>query len=244
MSSGTSISFVHGSCSVGPNCAMKCRIPAVAAADPVGEERAHARPAQPGAEADRVVDLLDGRDVVGDEPQRLAPQRLEQAVGDERVDLAAQHERPHPDRAVDGGGALERLGRGPLAAAHLDERQQVDGVERVADREPLGVRHVRLQAASGSRPDVELANTASGGAARLAAASSSRLSASRSGALSCTKSTPATASSGLAASVTAPSAGSGASVSRRSARRAFVEHLADEALGVRAPGRRAARRRR
>ncbi len=29
MSSGTSVSFVHGSFSVGPNCAMKCFIPAV-----------------------------------------------------------------------------------------------------------------------------------------------------------------------------------------------------------------------
>ena len=59
----------------------------LAAGDPVGEERAHAAPAQPGAEADGVVDLLDRGDVVVDEPQRLAPQRLEQPVGDEPVDL-------------------------------------------------------------------------------------------------------------------------------------------------------------
>ena len=60
-----------------------------AARDPVGEERPHERPPQAGTEADRVVDLLDGGDVVGDEPQRLAPQRLEQTVGDEAVDLGA-----------------------------------------------------------------------------------------------------------------------------------------------------------
>ena len=67
---------------------------------------------------------------------------------------------------------------------------------------------------------MELANTTSGPAARLAAASSERLICSRSGALSCTKSTPCTASSGESTSVTAPSAGSGASVSLPYARRA------------------------
>ena len=48
-----------------------------------------------------------------DEPQRLAPQRLEQPVGDEAVDLAAQDERAHADRAVDAAGALARLARAP-----------------------------------------------------------------------------------------------------------------------------------
>ena len=74
----------------------------------------------------------------------------------------------------------------------------------------------------GSRPEVELAKSASASAARLARASSSRLSGSRSGALSCTNWAPATAASGLSTTVSVPSSGSGASVSRRSARRAFA----------------------
>src|SRR4051794_36442979 len=73
----------------------------------------------------------------------------------------------------------------------------------------------------GRRPDVELANTTSAGAARLAAARRSRLSASRSGALSWTNAAPATAASGLSTSVSDPSGGSGASVRRRIARRAL-----------------------
>src|SRR6187200_966967 len=73
----------------------------------------------------------------------------------------------------------------------------------------------------GRRPDVDEAKTTSGGAARHAVASRARLTSSRSGALSCTKSTPSTASSRLAARVSPPSAGSGASVSLGSARRAL-----------------------
>src|SRR3954447_20602545 len=73
----------------------------------------------------------------------------------------------------------------------------------------------------GSRPEVELANTTSGGAARLAAARRSRFSGSRSGALSWTKSAPSTAASGVSTSVSVPSGGSGASVRRRLARRAL-----------------------
>ena len=59
----------------------------VAAGHAVGEEGAHERPPEAGAEADRVVDLADGRDAVCDQPQRLAPKGLEQPVGDEPVDL-------------------------------------------------------------------------------------------------------------------------------------------------------------
>ena len=62
-----------------------------AAGHSVDEKRAHERPAQPGAEPDRVVDLLRRRDAVVDQPQRLAPKRFEQSVGDEAVDLLASH---------------------------------------------------------------------------------------------------------------------------------------------------------
>ena len=94
----------------------------LAARDPVGEERAHLRPAQAGAEADRVVDLLGRGDVVVDEPERLAPERLEQAVGDEAVDLLAHAERLHPDRRVEVERALDRLLGRLLAGDDLDER--------------------------------------------------------------------------------------------------------------------------
>ena len=117
----------------------------LAAGDAVDQEIAHERPAQPGAEADRVVELLGGRHVLVDQVQRLAPHRLHQPVGDEAVDLLADMQGPHADALVEGGGALLGLRTGPLAAADLDQRQEVDRVERVPDREPLGMRHLRLQ---------------------------------------------------------------------------------------------------
>ena len=97
------------------------------------------------------------------EPQRLAPQRLEQAVGDEAVDLLSHDERLHPDAAVDRGARSTVSGASP-AAAELDERQQVDRVERMADDEPLRMLHLRLRSAEGSSPEVDDAITTSAGA--------------------------------------------------------------------------------
>ena len=48
------------------------------------------RPAKAGAKPHRVVDLAGGGDVVVHQPQRLAPHRLHQPIGDEPVDLGAQ----------------------------------------------------------------------------------------------------------------------------------------------------------
>ncbi len=121
--------------------------PRLAARDPVREERAHEGPAEPRPVADRVVDLGDGRDLVVHEPERLAPERLEQPVGDEAVDLVPHDERMHPDRAVRLGRTGDGLRARQLAAAELDERQQVDGVERMADDEALGPVDAGLQLA-------------------------------------------------------------------------------------------------
>ena len=56
---------------------------------------------KPGAEADRIVDLLGRRDAVLDQPERFAPKRFEQSVGDEAVDLFSDMQRPHADRAIE-----------------------------------------------------------------------------------------------------------------------------------------------
>ena len=106
---------------------------ALAAGDPVGEERAHERPAQPGAVADRVVDLPDRRDAVVHEPERLAPERLQQPVGDEAVDLAAHDQRLHPDGGRTAAARSTVSGAVRSPAHDLDQRQQVDGIERVPD---------------------------------------------------------------------------------------------------------------
>ena len=82
-----------------------------------------------------------------------------------------------------------------LAAAQLDQRQQVDGVERVADDEPLGVPHLRLQQRRQQARGRRAERSRRARPPRLAAASSRCLSSTRSGADSWTKSAPSTASS-------------------------------------------------
>src|SRR5690242_17209144 len=74
----------------------------------------------------------------------------------------------------------------------------------------------------GRSPDVDEQTIASSAAKRSASASSARFSSMSSGADSCTRSTPKTASSTDAHTTSDPSAGSGASVSRAYARRAFA----------------------
>ena len=115
--------------------------------DAIGEERPHEAPAQPGAEADRVVDLLDRGDAIVHEPERLPPQRLEQPIGDEAVDLLRESQRVHPHALVHGAGAFARGGGRERATAHLDQRQQVHRIERMSDDEPLRMLHARLQQA-------------------------------------------------------------------------------------------------
>ena len=110
-----------------------------------GEERAHQRPAQAAPVNHGGVDLLGGGDIVVDEPQSLAPQSLHQPVGDEADDLLAHRERPHAERTIKSGGAVYCPRGGSLAADQLDQRQQVDGVERMADQHPLRPRHLRRQ---------------------------------------------------------------------------------------------------
>jgi hypothetical protein len=117
----------------------------LAARDPVGQERAHLRPPQAGAEADRVVDLGGGGHVVVHEPERLAPERLEEAVRDEPVDLLPQEEGFHAKRRVEVEHALDCFRRGPSPGDDLDEREEVHGVEGVADEESLRFGHVGLE---------------------------------------------------------------------------------------------------
>ena len=115
---------------------------------------------------------LDRRDAVVDQPQRLAPQRLQQPVGDEAVDLlSTARSGCMPTDAVDVGGALRSSPADVAAPPHdLDQRQQVDRVERMADDEPLGVRHAGLQLGRQQARGRRARYTTSGRRAALAAA--------------------------------------------------------------------------
>ena len=121
--------------------------PRLAAREAVEEEGAHDAPAKAGAVGDRLVDLPGGGNPVVDEVQGLPPYRFEEAVRDERVDLGVEHEGVHADRSVEAGGPSLRLFGGGFAPDHLDEGQQVDGDEGVADEHSLRRRAVRLEAA-------------------------------------------------------------------------------------------------
>ena len=117
----------------------------LAAGDPVGLEQAHLRPAQTEAVADRVVDLFGGGDAVVDHPERFTPDRFEEAIGDEGVDLHTDVQRLHARGRVDRHRPVDRSERRAFATHHLDQRQQVHGVERVPDDEPFGVGHLGLE---------------------------------------------------------------------------------------------------
>ena len=109
-------------------------------------------------------------------------------------------QRPHADGACTRSAARAIVSGAVCSPAHdLDQRQQVDRVEGMADESRSGCVMSALRAAVGSRPEVDEPNTTSGSGGRGSTARAARASArSRSGALSCTKSTPATASSGVA----------------------------------------------
>src|SRR3546814_17937732 len=77
-------------------------------------------PAQAEGIAHHVVELLDGRDVVLDQPQRLAPHGFEQPVADESLDLLGDGERLHAERAVDVMRPVDEPGR-----RRLEERNRV-----------------------------------------------------------------------------------------------------------------------
>ena len=74
---------------------------ALAAGQPEGQEGSHKSPAQPAAKAHGVVYFLHRCDVVARQPERLAPERLHQAVGDKSVYFLAHNQRAHPALAVE-----------------------------------------------------------------------------------------------------------------------------------------------
>ena len=129
----------------------------IAAGQVEGQAGAHEGPAQAGAAGDGGVDLIGRRHAVGDQVQRLAPDRLLQAVGDVARDLAAHLERFLADGGVEGHGPLDRRGVGLVAAQHLDQGQEVDRVEGMADQDaprPLGGRlNAARQQAGGAGGD-------------------------------------------------------------------------------------------
>ena len=99
----------------------------------------HDGEAESGAVHERGVDVLGGGDAVVDEVQRLAPQGLLESVADIARHLLAHPDHVHADALVEGVGAVLGLRRGLVTAQHLDQGQDIDRVERMADADAFRV---------------------------------------------------------------------------------------------------------
>ena len=85
------------------------------------------------------------------------PQRRLQPVGDVAEHLLTELDRMLADRAIEGETPLDRLGRGRVAAGHLDQWDQMRRVERMAEHDALGMMGTGI---------LELADGDAGGAGR------------------------------------------------------------------------------
>ena len=116
-----------------------------AACNPVGLKKPHLSPAQPEAITNGIVNLLGRRHPVFDEPQRLAPNRLQKTVCDMGVNLLAYAQRMHADRSQNLGRPLDKCiiarGRGH----HLHQGQQIHRVEGMGHHDLPGPRRALLQ---------------------------------------------------------------------------------------------------
>ena len=121
--------------------------PGAPASQMVRHVGAHQRPAQPRAVGDRGVDVLDAGDALEDQVDRLAIEGHLHAVGDVARHLAAEPDRPLAERGVEARGPVDHRRVGLFAADHLDQRDQMGRVERVADDVALRAHAPRLQLA-------------------------------------------------------------------------------------------------
>ena len=129
----------------GPELRQEMPHPRLAPGDPVGLEQTHLPPAQAEPHPDRLVDLLGRGDPVLDEPERLAPDRLEEPVGDMGIDLLAHMQGIHPDGAQGLLRPLDGRGVGRGRGDDLGQRQKIDRVERMGDEDRPRIGRALLQ---------------------------------------------------------------------------------------------------
>ena len=123
---------------------------ALAAAEMVEQDLPHDAPAQSRSPGQRLVDIGDADDVLGDEIIDLACQRRLQAIGHMPGHFLAYADGLLAEPRVEFGGALDRRFRGLRAANDLDQRHQVRRIERMADDATLRVQAaIRLNLAHG-----------------------------------------------------------------------------------------------
>src|ERR1700722_6452229 len=116
-----------------------------AARDAVGLKQTHLRPTQAKGIADHIIQRLDVEDIVLDQPERLAPQRFEQSIPDESLDLAGDDHALHADRVKNGARAVDRDPGRRRAADNLDQRGGINRIVWMGDKQPLRVGKARLE---------------------------------------------------------------------------------------------------
>ena len=110
-----------------------------AAAHVVSQERAHEGPAHACRINNGIVNVAGGGNVLVQDMQRFAPQGFLQPVTDVTVNFLLEAQDLHAHLLEIGRGSVHR-GAARLVAGHqFDQRQQIDGIERVADDHTLRV---------------------------------------------------------------------------------------------------------
>jgi len=113
--------------------------------NPVGFKQPHLRPANAKPIADRVVDFFSRCNPVLDQPQRLAPDSFQKTIGNMRIDFLAQMQRVHANPRDNFLGTINNTCRVGLGCDQFDQRQQVDGVERMRHHDLTGIIAPSLQ---------------------------------------------------------------------------------------------------
>ena len=96
---------------------------------------------------DGCVEFLGAGRALVDKVQGFAPKRFLQTVGQEAGDFRPHLQRLHAKFGVDFDSAIDVRCRGASAPEHLDQRQQIDRIERMADDDAFGVFAIGLERA-------------------------------------------------------------------------------------------------
>ena len=146
-----------GPCQGRPELLHEMPHPGLAPRHAVGFEQPHLPPAQAKPHADRLVDLFGRGNALLHQPQSLAPDRLQEPVGDVRVNLLAHMQGKHPQTFQDQLGPVDHRRIGFCRGHNLGQRQQVNRVERVRHKDHRRVCRALLQLAGpesrSRRPD-------------------------------------------------------------------------------------------
>ena len=98
----------------------------------IGLKQSHLRPANAKTIANSIINLFGSGYAIFDQPEGLAPDRLQKTICDMGVNLFAHPQGIHPHLAQN---ILRTLNNGKVTLPgrhHFNQRQQIDRIERMA----------------------------------------------------------------------------------------------------------------